>query len=137
MHQPVDQGRCQGVVHVKEFAPFPKGTIRGDHDRSNFITGGDNLEQQIGPALVDGPIAQLIEEETDTTVAIFNGLGDRSMIVQAAHGHKGGTQAALSLEQVRQQSSDIGRLELVDYVQQVRGTDGELRRGAGSRRKQT
>ena len=62
MHQPVDQGRCQGVVHVKEFAPFPEGTIRGDHNRSNFITGGDNLEQQIGPALVDGQIAQLIED---------------------------------------------------------------------------
>ena len=62
MHQPVDQGRCQGVVHIKEFAPFPEGTIRGDHDRSNFITGGDNLEQQIGPALVDGQIVQLIEE---------------------------------------------------------------------------
>jgi hypothetical protein len=71
MHQPVDQGRCQGVVHVKEFAPFPEGSIRGGHDRSNFITGGDNLEQQTGPALVDGQIAQLIEEETDTTVAIF------------------------------------------------------------------
>jgi len=64
MHQPVDQGRCQGVVHIKEFAPFPEGTIRGDHDRSDFITGGDNLEQQIGPALVDGQIVQLIEEET-------------------------------------------------------------------------
>ena len=46
MHQPVDQGRCQGVVHVKEFAPFPEGSIRGDHDRTDFITGGDNLEQQ-------------------------------------------------------------------------------------------
>ena len=37
MHQPVDQGRCQSVVHVKDFAPFPKGTIRGNHDRSDFI----------------------------------------------------------------------------------------------------
>ena len=71
MHQPVDQGRCQGVVHVKEFAPFPEGTIRGDHDRSNFITGGDNLEQQIGPALVDGRIAQLIEKEKTGTDVTF------------------------------------------------------------------
>jgi hypothetical protein len=64
MHQPVDQGHCQGVlVNVKEFAPFSKGMIRGDHNRSNFITGGDNLEQQIGPALVDRQIDQLIEEE--------------------------------------------------------------------------
>jgi hypothetical protein len=57
------------------------------------------------------------------------------MIVQATHGHNGGTQAALSLEQVRLQSSGIGRLELVDYVQQARGTDEEQRRGAGSKRK--
>src|SRR6476660_5026435 len=67
MHQPVDQGRCQGVVHIKQGAPFPEGTIRGNHDRSNFITGGDNLEQQIGPMLVDGQIAQLIEEEKTGT----------------------------------------------------------------------
>jgi hypothetical protein len=63
MHQPVDQGSGQGVVHVKEFVPFPEGPIRGDHDRSEFITGDDKLEQQIGTTLVDGQIAQLIEEE--------------------------------------------------------------------------
>jgi hypothetical protein len=67
MHQPVDQGRGQGVVHVKDFAPFPKGSIRGDHDRSHFITGGDNLEQQIGTMLVDGQIAQLIEDGNSGT----------------------------------------------------------------------
>ena len=74
MNQPADQGRCQGVVHINEFAPFPEATTRGDHDRSNFITGGDNLEQQIGTTLVDGQIAQLIEEEktgTDVTSERF------------------------------------------------------------------
>jgi hypothetical protein len=63
MHQPVDQARGQGVAHIEEFASFPEGTIRDDHDRSNFITGCDNLEQQIATTLVDGQIAQLIEEE--------------------------------------------------------------------------
>jgi hypothetical protein len=29
MHQPVDQGRGQGVVHVEQGAPFPEGSIRG------------------------------------------------------------------------------------------------------------
>ena len=67
MHQPVDQGRRQSVVHIKEFAPLPEGTIRGNHDRSNFISGGDNLEQHIGPLPVDGQIAQLIEEEKTGT----------------------------------------------------------------------
>ena len=80
MHQPVDQGRCQGVVHVKEFAPFPEGTIRGDHDRSNFITGGDNLEKLIGSALVDGQIVQLIEEENETAIANVSRISGRCMM---------------------------------------------------------
>jgi hypothetical protein len=28
MHQPVDQGRGQGVVHIEQGAPFPEGSIR-------------------------------------------------------------------------------------------------------------
>jgi len=67
MHQPVDQRCGQSVVHVEEFAPFPEGMIRGDHDRSSYITGGDNLEQRIGTTLVDGQIAQLIEEQKAVT----------------------------------------------------------------------
>ena len=67
MHQPVDQGRGQGVVRVTQGAPFPERSIRGQHDRSGFITGSDHLEQQIGPALVDRQIAQLIKEEKGGT----------------------------------------------------------------------
>ena len=74
MHQPVDQGRGQGVVHVKQGAPFPERSIRGQHDRSGFITGSDHLEQQIGPALVDRQIAQLIEEEKGGTDVSFEWL---------------------------------------------------------------
>ena len=72
MHRPFDQGRGQGVVHIEEFARFPEAMIRGDHDRSNFITGGDNLEQQISPALVDGQIAQLIENKKTVKRETFN-----------------------------------------------------------------
>jgi hypothetical protein len=90
MHQPVDQGRGQGVVHVKDFAPFPEGSIRGDHDRSHFITGGDNLEQLIGSALVDGQIVQLIEEENETAIAIVSRISGRSMIVDPSVEKKGG-----------------------------------------------
>ena len=72
MHQPVDQGCGEGVVHIEELAPFPDGTIRGDNDRSHFITGGDKLEQQIGTTLVDGQIAQLIEEEKSVKHETFN-----------------------------------------------------------------
>ena len=90
MHQPVDQGRCQGVVHIEQGAPFPEGSIRSQHDRSDFITGGDNLEQQIGPTLVDGQIAQLIEEE------------------------KTGTD--ITSERVAQQTTDLSLGEMIDHV---------------------
>ena len=94
MHQPVDQGRGQGVVHVKQGAPFPEGSIRRKHDRSGFITGGDHLEQQIGSALVDGQIAQLIEEE------------------------KTGTD--VSSQRVAQHALDLGRGEMIDHVHHAR-----------------
>ena len=75
MHQPVDQGRGQGVVHIKEGAPFPEGSIRGQDDRSGFVTGSDHLEQQVGPALVDRQIAQLIKEEKLRTDVSLEGVG--------------------------------------------------------------
>src|SRR5208337_4667986 len=75
---------------VKQGAPFPEGSIRGQHDRSGFITGSDHLEQQIGPALVDGQIAQLIEEE------------------------KGGTD--INFECFAQRSVDLGRGEMIDHI---------------------
>ncbi len=46
---------------------MPEESIRSQHDRSDFVTGGDTLEQLIGSALVDGQIVQLIEEENETT----------------------------------------------------------------------
>ena len=51
MHQPVDQGRCQGVVHVKQGAPFPEGSIRG-RARSIRIHNG-----QRPPGTTDRPRA--------------------------------------------------------------------------------
>jgi hypothetical protein len=75
----LDYGRSRSIKAVarvlsasKSLPPFPEGTIRGDHDRSNFITVGGNLEQQIGATLVDGQVAQLIEEEKNGTVETFN-----------------------------------------------------------------
>src|SRR6516162_390072 len=94
IHQPVDQGRGQGVVHVEEFAPFPERSIRGDHDRSHFITGGDNLEQQIGPTLVDGQIAQLIEQEKTGTDITSERFAERPM--------------------------ELGRGEMIDHVHDTR-----------------
>ncbi len=91
MHQPVDQGRCQGVVHAEQGTPFPEGSIREEHDRSGCITGSDYLEQQIGPALVDRQIAQLIEKENGTSVASVTRESGGFMIAQLIEKEKLGT----------------------------------------------
>ena len=62
MHQPIDQGGGQGVVHVEDRAPIPEGSVGSDHDRAAFAPGGDDLEQQVRTAFVDGQIAQLRTE---------------------------------------------------------------------------
>jgi len=54
MHQPIDHGGGQGVVHIEDRAPIPEGSVRGDHDGAGFIPGGDDLEQQVRTAFVDG-----------------------------------------------------------------------------------
>jgi hypothetical protein len=54
VHQPVDHGGGQGVVHVKDRAPIPEGSVGRDDDRATFIPGGDDLEQQVCTAIVDG-----------------------------------------------------------------------------------
>jgi hypothetical protein len=62
----------------------PKGSIRSQHDRSDFVTGGDTLEQLIGSTLVDGQIVQLIEEENETTFAIVTRVSGGSMMSAAS-----------------------------------------------------
>ena len=63
MHQPVDHGGGQRVIDVERLAPVPEFAIRGDHDRSGFVTGSDDLEHQVRSAFVDGKISQLIKKE--------------------------------------------------------------------------
>src|SRR6185312_5599647 len=98
MHQPVDQRCGQSVVHIEQGAPFPERSIRAQDDRAGFITGGNYLEQQVGPALVDGQIAQLIEEEK--------------------------TGADVSAQRGAQPPLDLGHRELIDHVYHARIEDG-------------
>jgi hypothetical protein len=55
MEQPIQDGGGLG--------PLLKGPDRGDNDRPLFIAQRDDLEEQIGAGLVDGEIAQLVQDE--------------------------------------------------------------------------
>ena len=63
MHQPVDHGGGQGVVHIEGRAPVPEGSVGRDDDRAGFVPGGDDLEQQVRTSLIDRQIAKFIQQE--------------------------------------------------------------------------
>ena len=44
MHQPVDHGGGQSVIDVEDLAPFAEFAIRRNDDRSDLITGSNDLE---------------------------------------------------------------------------------------------
>lgn len=60
VHQPIDQGRGDGVVHVAGGTRFLEGSMRGKHDRAGVVAESNYLRQPVELAIVDGQIAQLI-----------------------------------------------------------------------------
>ena len=53
VHQPIDRGGGQGVVHVKDFVPVTERAVGGWRDRSGLMAGSDDLEHQVLTAVVD------------------------------------------------------------------------------------
>jgi hypothetical protein len=53
----------KGVVNVKDATPVSKGTICGDHNRSEFVSGRDDLKQQVSTAFVNGQAARFVEQQ--------------------------------------------------------------------------
>jgi site-specific DNA recombinase len=58
----VDHGGGDDVVG-EGFAPAPEGQIRGDHDRALFVAGCDELEEQIRGVVVEGDVADLVDDD--------------------------------------------------------------------------
>ena len=55
--------RAQGGIVVEDFGPVLEHAISGDRDGAAFISLADDLEQQVGTGLVDGEIAEFVEDQ--------------------------------------------------------------------------
>ena len=60
VEKPVEDGGGDGGVAVEDGGPLLEGFVGGEHDGTAFVAGADALEEQIGPALVDGQVADLV-----------------------------------------------------------------------------
>src|SRR4051795_9545262 len=55
--------RGGGDVVAEDLAPAAEGHVRGDHHRALFVTGGDQLEEQVGRGGVEGDVADLVDDQ--------------------------------------------------------------------------
>ena len=60
VHEPVDGRQRHGLVG-ENLAPFAERLVGGDEQRSAFIAGGDQLEQNSGLGLILGDVGDIVE----------------------------------------------------------------------------
>jgi len=59
----IQEGRRQNAVVVEDGGPLLKRLVGGQNNGSAFITGADDLKEQIGPLFVDRQVPDLIEDK--------------------------------------------------------------------------
>lgn len=63
VEEPVEHGGGDGGVAVEDGGPLFEGLVRGQDNGAALVAGADDLEEQIGSALVDGQVADFVENE--------------------------------------------------------------------------
>ena len=61
VEEAIQHGRGNRAVVGKDRRPLFEGFVGRQNDRAPFVTLADHLEKQIGAALVDGQVSDLIE----------------------------------------------------------------------------
>ena len=54
MKKPIEHGGGDGAITVEDGRPLFEGFVGGNDDRTAFVALADDLEKQVGSALVDG-----------------------------------------------------------------------------------
>ena len=63
VEEAVEDGGGDGGVAVEDGGPLFEGFVGGQDDGAALVAGADDLEQEVGSALVDGQVADFIEDE--------------------------------------------------------------------------
>ena len=84
MQQAIEQGRGERAVVVEDFGPQLERAIGRDDRRTTLVALADHLEERVGAELVDGQIAEFVDDEQGR-------LGQPSeLALDAADGLRGG-----------------------------------------------
>jgi hypothetical protein len=63
MEDAVEDGGGEGAVVVEDLRPVFVGAVGGDDHGGALVTLADDLEQQVGAVLVDGQVAEFVDDE--------------------------------------------------------------------------
>jgi hypothetical protein len=63
MKQTVQDGRSNGAIAVEDGRPLFEGFVGGKDDRTAFVTLADDLKEHVGSALINGKVADLVEDK--------------------------------------------------------------------------
>src|SRR5438093_976282 len=63
MKEAVQHRGGDGAVAVEDGWPLLEGFVGGEDDGAAFVALADDLEEEIGAALIDGEVADLVEDE--------------------------------------------------------------------------
>ena len=61
MKKAIEDGRGNGAIAVEDRGPLFEGFIGGNDDGTAFVSLADDLEKQVGSALIDGQIPYLVQ----------------------------------------------------------------------------
>src|SRR5262249_60367668 len=82
VHDAIENGGGQRAVIVEDLCPVLVGAVGGNHDRGALVALADDLEQQVCTVLVDGEIAEFVDDEdgglqitADLALEVTGGLG--------------------------------------------------------------
>jgi hypothetical protein len=63
VEEAVEHGGGDSGVAVEDGGPLLEGLVGGQDDGTAFVAGADDLEEQVGSALVDGQVSDFVEDE--------------------------------------------------------------------------
>ena len=59
----VEDGGGNGAVAVEDGGPLLEGFVGGEHDGAALVALADDLEEEVGAALIDGEVADLVKQK--------------------------------------------------------------------------
>ena len=139
VEEAVEDGAGDGAVVVEDAGPLLEGLVGGHDEGTTFVALADDLEEEVGTVLVDGEIANLVQEE-DVGAEVFaelafeeaallssgevvddaNGIGEENRVSLLAGGvaERGGEVGLADTDEARDRllTSDSVQKSITDFI---------------------